>query len=288
MWDDVIDRTAEQGVRIRSDTAQRIGGGSINEAWRVEANSGPLFVKFNSAQRYEMFAAEAEGLQELSQAGPIRVPDVICVGAGGYKSFLVLEYLELQNADAVVAGKLGACLGRLHDYRGKAFGWHRDNTIGATPQINTPSQDWVSFFHTWRLQYQLKLARKAGAGRLADAGDRLCENLPHFFAGTRIEPVLLHGDLWGGNWASCDNEPVLFDPAVYYGDAESDIAMTRLFGGFPDSFYAAYREQHPDQPGGRQRRELYRLYHVLNHYNLFGGGYAAQAERMIAALLAET
>ena len=279
MWDAVTAAVEAQGVRIDPASRQRVSGGSINEAWRVDSDNGALFVKLNDAGRYDMFVAEAEGLSELAQADAVRVPDVICSGAGSERSFLVLEFIALQSGSSTAARRLGTGLAQLHAYRGKAFGWHRDNTIGSTPQINTATADWVAFFGRWRLGYQLDLARRAGAGRLADLGAKLCEKLPRFFAGVTIEPALLHGDLWGGNWGSCDDQPVIFDPAVYYGDPESDIAMTTLFGGFPREFYDAYRAGRPDQPGGSQRRELYRLYHVLNHYNLFGGGYAAQAEQ---------
>lgn len=287
MWEELTTAVAAHGVAIKLETRRRVSGGSINEAWRVDSDAGALFVKFNDVARHDMFVAEAEGLAELVQAGSVRVPEVICTGIGSDRSFLVLWYIALQPGGGAAAARLGTQLAQLHGCRGKSFGWHRDNTIGSTPQINTVTQDWVAFFGRWRLGYQLDLARRAGAGRLADLGAELKQNLPGFFAGLTIEPALLHGDLWGGNWGSCDGQPVIFDPAVYYGDPESDIAMTTLFGGFPGEFYDAYRAQRPDQPGGSQRRELYRLYHVLNHFNLFGGGYAAQAEQMIRSLLSQ-
>ncbi|MDH3646538.1 MAG: fructosamine kinase family protein [Gammaproteobacteria bacterium] len=287
VWDGVVSAAADHGVSVTADTARPLRGGSINAAWRVNSNAGTLFVKFNDAGRHDMFVAEAAGLAELAQANAVRVPDVICTGAVAKKSFLLLEFIELQAGRNTAARRLGSALASLHACQAKEFGWNRDNTIGTTTQINTPDKDWVSFFWRRRLAYQLDLARSAGARRLADLGVRLNERMPLFFSGVTVTPALLHGDLWGGNWASCDDQPVIFDPAVYYGDPESDIAMTSLFGGFPPAFYDAYRAQRPDQPGGEQRRELYRLYHVLNHFNLFGGGYAAQAERMIKALLKE-
>ncbi|NNF67458.1 MAG: fructosamine kinase family protein [Gammaproteobacteria bacterium] len=285
VWSGVADCLRPNNIVVDTDSAQSLSGGSINEAWRIQSSHGPLFIKLNDAGRLAMFEAESEGLQEIASSDAIRVPRVLGLGEFGSHCFLVLEYLELQRPDAQAAAALGEGLARLHDCEAEKFGWHRDNTIGTTPQINEPDADWVSFFTRRRIAYQLSRARQAGATQLADSGDLLCERLPAFFTGSTIRPSLLHGDLWGGNWAATDHQPVLFDPAVYYGDPESDIAMTELFGGFPPAFYETYRRRRPDQPGGHQRRELYRLYHVLNHFNLFGGGYAAQADRMIGRLL---
>ncbi len=282
MWDDLL----ACGIAVVPDSARRVGGGSINDAWVVDSDSGRLFVKFNAASRHDMFAAEAEGLAALAAARAVRVPRAIGTGAGAQRAFLALEYLDLDRGDTAAARQLGTALARLHACRGPAFGWHRDNTIGSTPQINAWEEQWPVFFQRHRLGFQLDLAARAGATALARLGRRLTAQLDRFFAGVTIPPALLHGDLWGGNWGACSGEPVIFDPAVYYGDPESDIAMTTLFGGFPREFYDAYRAVRPDAAGGRQRRELYRLYHVLNHFNLFGGGYGAQAERMIGGLLA--
>jgi len=148
--------------------------------------------------------------------------------------------------------------------------------------------DWIAFYRAWRLRPQFELARHNAAPRgLLRQGERLLERLEAFFPGYHPMPSLLHGDLWGGNHGYADGVPVLFDPAVYYGDREVDLAMTELFGGYPADFYAAYREAWPLDPGYRVRKPLYNLYHVLNHFNLFGGGYAAQAEAMVRRLLAE-
>ena len=168
------------------------------------------------------------------------------------------------------------------------FGWWRDNTIGSTPQINTEEHDWIAFFREHRLHYQLELTATHGNTRLLRAGEKLLEALPAFYSDYTPPASLLHGDLWGGNHGQLrDGTPVIFDPAVYYGDREADLAMTELFGGFSFSFYAAYNEAWPLDAGYRVRRELYNLYHVLNHFNLFGGGYAGQAEGMIGRLVSE-
>lgn len=270
------------------EVAQRraVGGGDINQAELLVGRDGRrFFVKLNRAERLAMFEAEAEGLAELAGAGAIRVPEPVCSGVDGGRAYLVLEYLDLDGRGE--AAELGRRLAALHRASQAAFGWRRDNTIGATPQPNAWLAGWLDFLRERRLGYQIDLARRHGApGRLVDQGERLLTELAAFFPGYAPRPSLLHGDLWGGNYGYSGGEPVLFDPAVYYGDREADIAMTELFGGFPAAFQAAYREAWPLDPGYGVRKTLYNLYHILNHYNLFGGGYAGQAERMIGQLLA--
>lgn len=177
----------------------------------------------------------------------------------------------------------------MHRITQTQYGWQRDNTIGATPQPNTQSRDWVDFWRRQRLQFQLDLAAANGAPRaLLAGGEDLLERFPALFAGHAPAASLLHGDLWSGNHAyTRSGEPAIFDPAVYYGDREADLAMTELFGGFGDDFYAAYNACWPLDPGYGTRKTLYNLYHILNHFNLFGGGYAGQAQRMTDALLSE-
>ncbi len=209
--------------------------------------------------------------------------------AGG-SAFLVLEHLELGAGSDAAYRALGRQLAATHAHHGARFGWHRDNFIGATVQYNRESGSWAEFWQQQRLAPQLVLAAENGMrGNLQRLGDALLAALPRFFAGYAPAAALVHGDLWSGNAAFLvDGSPVVFDPAVYYGDREVDLAMTELFGEFPAAFYAAYREVAPLADGYEVRRTLYNLYHVLNHANLFGGGYAAQAERMIERLLAET
>jgi fructosamine-3-kinase len=232
--------------------------------------------------------AEVDGLARLAQAGAIRVPQVHGAGANDTEAWIELEWLDLYPADAASDARMGAALARLHAVTAPTFGLARDNAIGATPQPNAQSDDWVAFWRERRLAFQLRLAADNGhGGRLQDRGGKLLEKLPAFLAGYRPQPSLLHGDLWGGNRAMlADGTPVVYDPAAYYGDREADLAMTRLFGGFGPRFYAAYDEAWPPDPGRAARQDLYNLYHVLNHLNLFGGGYRAQAEAMIERLLA--
>lgn len=266
------------------------GGGCINRALVISDGSRRYFVKINDGDRADMFAAEAEGLHELAAAKAIRVPQPICTGAADGQAFLVLEYLDLCGADGGTSQeRLGHRLAALHRRRRPAFGWHRDNTIGSTAQPNTEHADWIEFWRTRRLHPQLALATRNGYGRaLETRGARLAERLGDFFTNYRPAASLLHGDLWSGNvGALADGEPVIFDPAVYYGDREADLAMTELFGGFGPRFYAAYNEAWPLDTGYAVRKDLYNWYHVLNHLNLFGGSYLAQAANMVDRLLSE-
>ena len=233
-----------------------------------------------------MFEAEAEGLAELRSARAIRVPDVIDVGITDGQSYISLEKLALSRPTVETERVLGQQLAKLHRHTQKQFGWHRDNTIGLTPQRNDQSADWMVFFREHRLQFQLELAAANGfGGELLELGAQLCEQLDKLFDDYDPAASLLHGDLWGGNWGNVDGEPVVFDPAVYYGDRETDIAMTRLFGGFGQAFYEAYESDWPMQQGHEARLKLYQLYHVLNHLNLFGRGYLQQALTLTKALL---
>ena len=242
------------------------------------------FRKTGPVSSAEMFAAEAEGLLELAKPGVIRVPEVIGHGIEGDTAFIEIEHLDLQRATRDVEYRMGEQLAALHDTTADRYGWHRDNTIGPTPQYNAWSDDWAGFFREHRLGFQFELAARNGYA-LQDSGEHLLDRLDRFFEGYTPAASLLHGDLWGGNWGSCDGEPVIFDPAVYYGDRESDLAMTRLFGGFGRAFYEAYEANAPLAPGHRARCDLYQLYHVLNHLNLFGSGYLGQAQSLIQRLL---
>jgi fructosamine-3-kinase len=264
------------------------GGGCINECHIVRGQGRAYFVKLNAPDKALMFSAEAAALDEIGRTQTVRVPRPVCHGACPAASWIVLEHLELHPAGDKSMRALGASLARLHQVTSRQYGWSRDNTIGSTPQVNAPADDWVEFWRERRLGFQLGLAQSNGHGRLAAGGERLMEKLPAFFNAYSPSPSLLHGDLWSGNAAMISGgEPAIYDPALYYGDREADLAMTELFGGFPPSFYDAYRAEYPLDPGYEIRKSLYNLYHVLNHLNLFGGGYGAQAERMIERLLAE-
>lgn len=286
-WSALAERVSQvSGRRFVAREREAIGGGCIHAAFRLGDGQVSYFVKLNDALAADMFAAEADGLAALAQAGAVRVPRPVCHGVLGARAFLVLEWLPLAAPGPEAGARLGEALAQLHGQRGAYFGWQRDNFLGATPQPNAAAADWVDFFGRQRLGFQLERATRR-LPRLAEPGARLIEALPRFFAGYGPHASLLHGDLWGGNWAAVGAEPVIFDPAVYYGDREADLAMTELFGGFGAHFYAAYRAAWPLDAGYPLRRDLYNLYHVLNHFNLFGGSYGAQAERMMRRLLAE-
>ena len=280
---------AATGLRFRASPAELSAGGGFARCQRWDSDAGPVFVKVAPLASAALLDAEADALRALARAEAVRVPAVLGLGTAGAQAFLALEWIEFHCAQPRTEAMLGEQLARLHHATAARFGWHRDNTIGATPQHNAWTTDWPEFFARHRLGDQLDLAGRSGqGGRWLDRGHRLCEQLDTFFAEYRPQPSLLHGDLWGGNWAAdASGAPVLFDPATYYGDREADLAMTHLFGGFGRAFYAAYQGAWPLDAGAGARRDLYNLYHVLNHLNLFGGGYRAQAEAMIERLLAQ-
>lgn len=259
-----------------------VSGGDISAAWRL----GDLFLKTGPESASEMFAGEAEGLQEIAGSDAIRVPTVAGYGVAAETAYIALEWLCLDQPYANTERELGERLAAMHRSTRERFGWHRDNTIGLTPQQNEWGEDWIEFLRERRIGYQLRLAAENGfTGELQEKGVRLLKRLPIWFEHYECDASLLHGDLWGGNWGSCDGEPVIFDPAVYFGDRESDLAMTRLFGGFGRGFYEAYEHSWPLESGHLERRAIYQLYHVLNHLNLFGSGYLGRAIALMDELL---
>jgi protein-ribulosamine 3-kinase len=247
------------------------------------------FVKTGSAADLPRFEAEAAGLMALRNASCIRVPGVHSCALVNGEARIVLEHLDLRPLDDRSAVALGEALASLHRHAGPRFGWPADNFIGATPQENTWRDNWALFFANHRLRPQLRMAAERGMERkLAEQGENVAQRLAAFFVDYQPQPSLLHGDLWHGNAGALpDGTPVIFDPACYYGDRETDLAMSELFGGFPGAFYAAYRRAWPLDKGYESRKTLYNLYHVLNHFNLFGAGYLGQARRMIERLLAD-
>ncbi len=291
MWTQIAIQIAHvTGKPFCADVQQSVGGGCINATFMIADHhrAERYFVKYNAVQRVDMFEAEYAGLQALRQTRTIRVPEPVCVGVAGGKAFLAMEYLSFKDGNAQSASQLGERLAALHRYTEPHFGWYRDNTIGTTPQLNDATDNWLEFFAERRLRFQLHLAAQNGYAGLLDSGERLISRLADLFPGYQPTASLLHGDLWSGNHAYLgDGTPVLFDPAVYFGDRETDLAMTELFGGFPPAFYDAYNASFALDAGYATRKTLYNLYHILNHLNLFGGGYYDQARRMIEQLLSE-
>jgi protein-ribulosamine 3-kinase len=255
-----------------------VPGGCIHQCFRVQVHGRTRFLKANDASFAAVFAAEADGLHALRAAG-VRAPEPLTNGTARGKAFLLMEWLELGRAGDFAA--LGTLLAELHRHGGPRFGWERDNYIGATAQSNEWCEDWAEFWRERRFRPQLQLAEQKGYRLDRALFGRACALL----RGHAPTPSLVHGDLWSGNAAFTPRGPVVFDPAVYYGDREVDLAMTELFGGFPTEFYAAYNAAFPLPPGYEARKVLYNLYHLLNHLNLFGEGYLAQVEASLSLLL---
>ncbi len=305
LWEEIAETISQtRGESFLARERHALGGGCINSAYRIGDGDDSYFVKLNSGDKLAMFEAEHEGLHELAEAAAIRVPLPLATGIAGGQAYIVMEDLALGGSGS--QAQLGRQLAALHRHSGERFGWFRDNTIGSTPQSNLPDDSWFNFWREQRLGAQLELAAGRGASRtLLQQGERLLQAFPALFDGYTPAASLLHGDLWSGNYAfsrdgvpvmSRDGRysgtpggsvPVIFDPAVYYGDREADIAMTELFGGFNGDFYAAYEEAWPLDPGYKIRKNFYNLYHIINHFNMFGGGYGSQAEGIIQRLLAE-
>ena len=274
------------GIEADPAEATAVGGGSISQAYRVPSSQGPLFVKLNHAAGLAMFEAEADGLMALKDGGALAVPAVHCVGSVEETAYLFLHWLDLEPKSQAAERALGRGLARQHRISGEQFGWRRDNVIGSTHQPNDPNDNWIDFLRDRRLGFQLGLAAENGLP-LADQemGAALLGGLEKFFGGEAPAPSLLHGDLWSGNWGSTTSDvPYVFDPAVYFGDREADLAMTRLFGGFSPVFYDSYMTEWPLPSGWDTRVDLYNLYHLLNHFNLFGSGYLPQISSVLAQL----
>ena len=272
-------------------TQRPVSGGCINTAYVVaDRNGTAYFVKLNTPARASMFEAEAAGLREIAQTNVIRIPQPICWGTVEGSAYLVMEHIELAGGSTTQSQvRLGQQLAQLHRVTAPSYGWRINNTLGSTPQINTTCNDWPNFWREQRLGFQLSLAARSGyTGALQRKGEQLLADIPVFFTTYTPTPSLLHGDLWSGNYGvDANDNPVIFDPAIYYGDRETDLAMTELFGGFSEKLYHAYRDAYPLDTDFKTRKILYNLYHVLNHLNLFGGSYLRQAEHMIDNLLSE-
>lgn len=264
------------GEKIKSEKS--LGGGCIGNASKINVESGKsYFIKTYPGSGSKILQNEANGLNELSKAGAIKTPRVIAVN----NNFLILEFIEAGKKTSEFMKRFGYEFANLHKYKTEQFGFFEDNYIGSNPQINQPyKNNWPEFYWGNRLLFQIKLADKNGYlnSDLRQALGKLESNLPAILSGSEEEPSLLHGDLWGGNYMVAENgTPVLIDPAVYYGHREADLGMTYLFGGFDNNFYSAYNETYPLPAGWEYRVDIYKLYHVLNHLNLFGTGYLQQA-----------
>ncbi|MGA0340595.1 MAG: fructosamine kinase family protein [bacterium] len=260
-----------------------VSGGCISEAWQVRTTEETVFVKLSKGLLPGMLAAEAEGLNELAKSGAIRVPEVIRLT----EDFLILEFIPTAiNPPSDFWSKLGRQLANLHAYSQKIPGFHQDNFIGRSPQKNHSTANWKEFFWQSRLLPQWEMAVQRGIPNTTKLVWQLLESLwPAPLEGSSAQSSLLHGDLWSGNVLVSNNgEPVVIDPAVYYGDAEADLSLTYLFGGFSAAFYQAYHEIRPKSEGFARRQKVYQLYHLLNHFNLFGNSYTQSVESCLGEI----
>ncbi|MGL5083388.1 MAG: fructosamine kinase family protein [Microcoleaceae cyanobacterium] len=293
MWDQIAEQiTQATGKKFEVKDRQSVGGGCINQGYRLSDHSINYFVKLNQASHVAMFEAEALGIQQMWNTQTIQVPRPICWGIAGSSAYIVMSWLEIGGrTGSQEMAEMGHKLALMHQWRAPKFypGWHQfgweiNNTVGSTPQINTWTEHWADFWEEHRIGYQFRLAKRQGGS--FEQAEELLRRIPELLANHQPQPSLVHGDLWGGNAAvTLTGEPVIFDPATYFGDREVDIAMTELFGGFSPEFYEGYNKVWPLEPGYKHRKILYNLYHILNHFNLFGGGYGSQANQMIRQLL---
>ncbi|KAI8109100.1 hypothetical protein M9435_005516 [Picochlorum sp. BPE23] len=290
--DEEIHRVIESDLGFGSvEKMTFFGGSSWSSCYLCETSQGKkVFAKTARGRKSEdMFLGEYLGLKAMFDTGALRIPDVYQCGDAGTGSFILMEYLKLNGGSSQAL--LGESLARMHlstPSHPKAqegfFGFDVDNTIGGTPQPNPWTDTWLTFFKVHRLQHQLRLA---GDKNLSVLGEKLCNNLEVFFpADMEIKPCTLHGDLWSGNIASVEGKPCLIDPAAYYGHSEAEFGMSWC-AGFGKEFYDAYHALIPRAPGFSDRHDLYTLYHMLNHYNLFGGGYYGQCENLLKRLVSK-
>ena len=271
------------GSKIKSFTS--LSGGCISDAFKVTTVDGlNYFLKYNPSISNDMFVKEANGIKELSKANAIRVPEVLSFD----EDYIMLEYIPTGNKKQNFFEKFGRSFADMHKFTSDSFGFYEDNYIGSNQQKNIPNEkektSWANFYFNKRILYQFQLAEKLGNStpELRKGISNLENKFEEIVGDSKEKPSLLHGDLWGGNYMVDENgNAVLIDPAVYYGHREADLGMTKLFGGFSSEFYNAYHERFPLKDGYDYRENIYKLYHVLNHLNLFGGGYYSQALSLI-------
>ncbi len=273
----------EEIIKEKIVVKSNLSKGSASLDGKIETESGKFYF-LKSGEPGRVFFCEENGIKEIAAANVIKTPTIVATE----EDFILMEFISREEPDSLFFNRLGRSLAKLHKKRSKSFGFYEDNFIGGTPQMNIAkggmAKNWTEFYFEKRILFQFKLAESKGlaAKKLRDNISRLESVIGPILDSVKESPSLLHGDLWSGNYL-CNNSivPVLIDPAVYYGHREADLAMTRLFGGFPPEFYQAYNEEFPLEQGWQERENIYRLYHVLNHLNLFGTGYLYEAETLI-------
>lgn len=281
-----LDRLSDlYGQQIALQKKVQLGGGCINHAMRLECNVGSFFLKWNSSCAEDMFLKEAAGLEEMYDVENIylKIPKVIWAKkVDELPGFLLMEYLQPTGITSGYDEKLGRGLAIMHQKKASAYGFKHNNYCGLTPQDNRWNVSWIDFFGRQRIKHLLELIKRSRGLTSEDENKyyKLIEHLPEILSHKTV-PSLIHGDLWSGNYMYTLNGPALIDPAVYYADREMELSIVTMFGGFSRRFWDAYREMYPMLDGWQERNTLYQLYHVLNHYYLFGGGYISQANQIV-------
>ncbi len=278
-----VQKQCEALLSTTIEAALSVRGGDINQARRLETPRGSFFLKMNAATfAHRMFAAEAQGLKQIAESRTLRTPEVLGFGSAGAGGWLLLEFIEQGRRRPDFWKNFGEELAHMHRSRNEHFGLDHDNFIGSLSQSNTRQKSWVEFYTAERLQPQVEMALQSNKFNTSDQRnfEQLYEKLPQLLP--EESPVLIHGDLWSGNFLADEaGTPVLIDPAVCFASREMDIAMSLLFGGFDQAFYDAYQNTYPLLPGWEERVDLYQLYYLLVHVNLFGGGYVGSVQRIV-------
>lgn len=284
MWHFISEQVSQQiGKDFICDDIREVNSGDSHQAYKISDGKQRFFVKTNSKSKLANFEAEAEGLNHLQQTELFRIPKVICVGTVGDHCFLVLEHITMTSGNAESWYSFGEKLARLHQSQTQEmYGWQEDNYIGLTPQPNKWDKKWSRFFAEQRIGFMLQLLAEKGS-RLANI-DNVVESVQSLLNGHTPKASMLHGDLWQGNTGFHKQQPVMFDPAFYFGDREAELAMTELFNKFPQAFYDGYESVWPIEPEYAYRKTVYQLYHLLNHALLFGGHYVQSAQATIKNL----
>ena len=266
-------------------SAEPVAGGDINLSFELDTNLGTYFIKLNTPDKLEMFQAEREGLLELAKCQSLVVPEPLSVGQNANAAFLCMTWLDLRPD--IEHGPLGEAIALMHEPIGQQFGGAKNNFIGSTVQHNGWSDSWADFFWEKRLEPQIYQMLEVSSTFPESALEPLKEKVLALLGAYDFAPSLVHGDLWNGNvGTTIDGKPAIFDPAVYWGHSETDLALARLFGGFSETFFEAYESVRPALQDEEDRLLVYQLYHLLNHYNLFGSNYLDQCIRQIGKIMA--
>ncbi|WP_286268719.1 fructosamine kinase family protein [Thalassotalea hakodatensis] len=285
MWNSIaksIEQALSSSFKIEKYSA--VTGGDINESFLISGEQQRYFVKVNDKARLEHFDAEAYNLNKIRESECIACPSVITTGVTTDKAFLVLHVIDFHQPSNALWRRLGEQLATMHKQTSHGqFGWQQDNVIGSIIQPNRWSSNWRQFFAEQRIGWQLQLLNEKSI--VFGDIDFITNACHQILLNHHVEPCLLHGDLWRGNIGFANEQPVIFDPASYYGDREADLAMTELFGALPEDFYHGYYDTYPLPEAYGVRKHVYNLYHVLNHANIFGGVYVEQAKACINRIL---